>query len=386
MATIYTHGSFLFFVFVCVACLLGIFGIADTGVAIFWRNLFTVAFEILVGAGVTIFFIDRLNDYRATENLKWRLIREAGSRSRDIAISAVEWMDREGWLQGEDGLLKGADLRNARLSGARLNGANMQGAKLHSADLHRAELKNANLEDTDLTQACFCGARSNEARLNGATMIGTVLKSANLNGAILQGATMIKVDVEAAFFFQADLTDATLLDMVNLRDANFSLHQENSIHSEDSYKEALERNANLKSTQLRGADLRSANLRMVNLKGAILWNADLQGAKLAGTNLQRANLSGAFLKGANIQSESTVSLSWTDGPDDDNSNAMFFPKTDFSGATLPDGTRFTEDMNCDDLKRFTMPNHHQFASTLEKVKAIRDPSSVSRRSLGNHDG
>ncbi len=80
--------------------------------------MIVVTFEILLGAGVTIFFIDRLNTHRAEESLKHRLIREAGSRSLDVAISAVEWMDREGWLTGEDGLLKGADLREARLQEA----------------------------------------------------------------------------------------------------------------------------------------------------------------------------------------------------------------------------------------------------------------------------
>ena len=35
-------------------------------------------------------------------------------------------MDREGWLRGEDGLLKGANLREARLQDARLDGANLE--------------------------------------------------------------------------------------------------------------------------------------------------------------------------------------------------------------------------------------------------------------------
>ena len=39
-------------------------------------------------------------------------------------------MDREGWLTGEDGLLKGANLREARLKDARMEGANLEGAEL----------------------------------------------------------------------------------------------------------------------------------------------------------------------------------------------------------------------------------------------------------------
>ena len=109
MARIYRHGSFLFFVYVCVTSLLCMLGFGNIGIAGFWKRLFTVSFEVLVGAGVTIFFIDRLNAHRERESLKRRLIREAGSRSQDIAISAVEWMDREGWLRGEDGSFEGGE-------------------------------------------------------------------------------------------------------------------------------------------------------------------------------------------------------------------------------------------------------------------------------------
>lgn len=281
MAAIYKHGSFLFFVYICAACLLGIFGIDGTGFTVFWSNLFTIAFEILVGAGVTIFFIDRLNDHRATEGLKRRLIREAGSRSRDIAISAIEWMDREGWLSGEDGLLQGADLRKARLSGACMDGANLCGADMQGADFCGAELENANLKGANLTQANFEKAKLIEAKLQCADLIGTILKSTKLIETNLKKTTVIRVDVEGAFFFQADFTEATLLNMINFRDANFSVHQEDFLLSGDSHEEALKHNANLEGAELRGADLRGVNLRIVNMKDAILWRADLRGAKLA---------------------------------------------------------------------------------------------------------
>ena len=121
ISNIYKHGSFVFFIYVCLSLLLGLFGLIESSFPDSLKRLFAVAFEVFLGAGVTILFIDRLNAYRNRKDLQRRLIREAGSRSHDVAISAVEWMDREGWLTGEDGLLKGANLREARLKDARMD-------------------------------------------------------------------------------------------------------------------------------------------------------------------------------------------------------------------------------------------------------------------------
>lgn len=379
MAAIYRHGSFFFFIYVCVACLLGIFGIADTGFTVFWRNLFTIAFEILVGAGVTIFFIDRLNDHRATENLKRRLIREAGSRSHDIAISAIEWMDREGWLRGRDGLLQDERLRKARLMDAPLNCANLESAELQSANLSGAELKNTNLKGANLTDAILDNAKLNEGQLQCAIMIGTTLKSAHLIEANLQGTTMTRVDVEDALFYRADFTGATLLKMVNLRCAYFSVWEDDFVLSEDSYEEALKRNANLECARLHGADLNGVNLRMVNMKGAILWSADLRGAKLTGTDLSNADLRGVLLEGVvihGVKDRMVEGARWTEAPDDGYNNTRLFPKTNFSGATLPDGITFTDEMDDSAIQRFIDPDHPDFPDTLARVKAIFNPGSA----------
>ncbi len=337
-------------------------------------NLSTEIFGVVASTGVTLLFLDKLNERRDLNNLKRRLTAEAGSRSNDIAISAVEWMQRECWLRGEDGLLKGADLRKARLMGARLDCANLQGAKLQFANLSGAELKKANLMDASLTGASFEKAWLIGAKLQFADLIGTSLKSANLSKANLQGITMIRTDVEGAIFYQTDLTGATLLEMVNLRGANFSLHQEDILPSGESYEEALKHNANLEGVQLRGADLKDVNIRMLNMKGVDLWLADLRGAKLAGTNLQDANLYGALLEGAAINyKDRGIEFKWTEAPDDGNDIPLFFPKTDFSGATLPDGNTFTGDMDSEAIRQFTDPNHPRFPAKLAEVEQIRDP-------------
>ena len=57
----------------------------------------------------------------------------------------------------------------------------------------------------------------------------------------------------------------------------------------------------VKSNNLRWADLQEANLRLANLRGANLQRANLQGADLRGANLREANLRLANLQGANLQ-------------------------------------------------------------------------------------
>ncbi|ECV7856458.1 TPA: pentapeptide repeat-containing protein [Salmonella enterica] len=55
------------------------------------------------------------------------------------------------------------------------------------------------------------------------------------------------------------------------------------------------RGANLRDADLRGADLRGADLRDADLRGADLRGADLRGADLYGVDLRDANLYGADL-------------------------------------------------------------------------------------------
>jgi hypothetical protein len=58
--------------------------------------------------------------------------------------------------------------------------------------------------------------------------------------------------------------------------------------------------ADLRSANLRGADLDGADLRSANLRGADLDGADLDGADLRGANLDSADLDGADLSGADL--------------------------------------------------------------------------------------
>jgi hypothetical protein len=111
------------------------------------------------------------------------------------------------------------------------------------------------------------------------------------------------------------------------------------------------RDANLSSADLSGADLSGADLFGTDLGSADLIGADLSGAKLIG-----AQMSGAFLGGANLigAQMSGVDLSnanltcvhercanlrdakgWT--------NEQFAQAESLVGATMPDGTKMTEE-------------------------------------------
>jgi hypothetical protein len=186
-----------------------------------------------IGIGFTVFFLDKIYQQRETEQLKKRLIREAGGQSNETAKSAVDLMRYEGWLTGEGGLLEGADLRDANLKSADLRDAHLEGVKLFQANL-----EGANLERAKLT--------------------GAVLFQANLEGAKLRF-----VKLEGAVLFQANLEGVNLI-FANLKGADL-------------------RDAHLEGVNLRGAYLKGANLRGAYLKGANLFEAHLESANFSST-------------------------------------------------------------------------------------------------------
>ena len=117
-----------------------------------------------VGITFTVLFIDQLNrrrdERRQIEELRERLVREAGSTSNEVAKAAISELYKRGWLRGEDGLLAGTNLYYANLAGANLyyanlvrtslRGTNLSGADLIGADLTGADLGAASLRDAKL--------------------------------------------------------------------------------------------------------------------------------------------------------------------------------------------------------------------------------------------
>ena len=159
----------------------------------------------VIGIGATVFIINRLYEYRDRENLKRRLVREAGSRANAIAISAIDQLREEGWLTGDNGLLKGLDLSGANLKNADLSEANLRWTNLKEADLRSAKLIGTDLRDTDLRFADLKNADLSQAKLNSAKLFGANLQEAKLFGANLlvadlQNADLRKAEVRATNF------------------------------------------------------------------------------------------------------------------------------------------------------------------------------------------
>ena len=158
-------------------------------------NLYTEMIGVVVSIGITVFVIDRVYErretarlkgqaqrekVRETQELKERLVHQAGSRVNQIAVNAVEELRHNGWLQGDDGLLEKADLTEANLRGANLKKANLQGAWLTEANLQGAKLQWADLREAELIDAKFQGAQ-----LQGADLRKAEMEEAKLDGAIL---------------------------------------------------------------------------------------------------------------------------------------------------------------------------------------------------------
>lgn len=287
-------------------------------------NLFTEGLSIAITVGI-IEYIRRRN---AENELKKRLIRQAGSVNHQIAINAIEELRENQWLTTDDPeqLLVGANMFKAKLMDALLVKANLEGANLFNANLSGAWLFNANLsgahlQGVNLEGAILGEANLSEAYLLNANLSGAYLEVANLSGARLQeanlsGAALSLANLSGAWLERANLSEAWL------EGANLS--------------GAWLVDTNLSGTSLWDTNLTEANLFRANLEGSLLWRPNLKGG-----GLSVANLKGAILE----------------------------------GATLPDGTPYSDDV---DLGRFTDGNHPDFKATweatLKKLEEIRKQS------------
>ena len=191
-------------------------------------NFGTEMMGVAASIVITSFIIDRLQANRDKErqiqDLKDRLVREAGSRSNDIAIFAVEQLQDKGWLRGiGDNLLQGARLRSANLQGVDLRRANLQGVDLTGANLQEADLAGANLQEADLTRANLQRAYLFGALLPGAILTDAYLRGANLFAAYLPGADLTNANLHGVDLAMAKLQGANLT-KANLQDAG-SLHE-----------------------------------------------------------------------------------------------------------------------------------------------------------------
>lgn len=146
----------------------------------------------LASIAITILIIDRLQNQRAEEREKQRLILQMGSPDNSFAIEAVRMMNARGWLANGD--LKAAQLSHANLETANLQRINLEAARLGLANLRKAKLVGAKLTHTFMQAA----------NLDGGNLCGADLRGANLNDASLVGA---KLDETTYFDTETILPD-----------------------------------------------------------------------------------------------------------------------------------------------------------------------------------
>jgi hypothetical protein len=185
-------------------------------------NLYTEVLSI----AVTVFILDYLNrrrdEHNAERALKEQLVRDAGSTSNEVAKNAIHQLRKQGWLEGENGLLKRENLSRANLEDANLEGASLADVNLTFANLKNADLKVADISNSDLSfskfeQARFNGANLEKAQcwvtnLRGAYMLETNLRYANMRDSTLENADLSLADLRGADLFQAKLREAVLDD------------------------------------------------------------------------------------------------------------------------------------------------------------------------------
>lgn len=176
----------------------------------------------LAGIVIAAVTINALAERRLEQERKAQLIRQLGSKYRDVTEMAVIELRHKGWL--EDGSLSGTVLMEADLSGASLLGADLSGANLRGANLSKARLMEANLSRADLTAANLSGASLLAVNLSRADLCGVDLSKANLQRADLSGSHLKQANLNEAYFWtieqleQAEIPEGAIMpDGIQLR-------------------------------------------------------------------------------------------------------------------------------------------------------------------------
>ncbi|WP_229075215.1 pentapeptide repeat-containing protein [Actinoplanes sp. DH11] len=230
------------------------------------NDLYANASTSLLSISVTVLLIDRLNESRAAQQDRKRLIREMGSGDSATALRAAKEIIAGGW--STDGSLRGADLARANLAGVRLG----------AADFTEANLTNAVLLEAEMPQA----------RLHRALLKGAQAEQCVLKGSDLSGANMAKIGLAGA-----NLESVTIDGDCELLRAEF--------------QGASMRNAILAGAQMEECDLRGCDLTEADLRTASLRKATVSGAIFDRAVLERCDLTElrewrkiASMKGAQI--------------------------------------------------------------------------------------
>lgn len=156
----------------------------------------------------------------------------------------------------------------ARLEGADFTGADLESAQLMGLDLREAVLSGSRFVDALLAGANlegvqFPGGQFDEAILIEAQLTGSVMPGASFRFANLRGAKLADVDWERADLQGADLTDA-VFHMGSSRSGLLfggpSEGTRSGFYTDEFYDQSYRAPEDIRSANLRGADLRDAQV------------------------------------------------------------------------------------------------------------------------------
>lgn len=320
------------FGFVALGIWIGSYIFTDT------NGYFTNVFTEIVSVIATIFVIDRINQWRADQQLKIRLLNELRSPVSATAVTALDWLRRENWIDST--YFVDSDFRRANWEGAFIGGLNFEKAQLSNVTL----VSVTNNDDIYEHPINF-----RFANLKGANLSHASLSYSNFEKAKLWGANLSYAELEKAQFAHADLWRAEL-DKADIKRANFE---------GANLKSASLQNSDLWSSILTNANLTGVNLCGANISDAILEDADLGHARLECTILSHSDLSRVNLRGASLRGAYLIGA---------NMNDIKWDIIGVNPTILPDSTEWSPDK---DIERFTDLNHPEFEATVEKINRIR---------------
>jgi uncharacterized protein YjbI with pentapeptide repeats len=266
----------------------------------------------LAGADLDAAMLDDANAIRASfrgarlrgASLRRARLLRADLRSADLAgahlaLATLQVADlREARLMGAD--LAEANLFLARVEGADLSGANLSGARCPGLDLRRARIDGATfsaaaLDGCHLDGADVRGARFDHADLQGASLTASVMPKACFRDANLSGVQAADISWEGADLRGADLSRA-IFHMGSSRSGLVGSLLASEGTRTGFYTDDYEERHFKAPEAIRKANLRASDLRGANVESTDFYLVDLRGALYDGTQERHFRRSGAILE------------------------------------------------------------------------------------------
>ncbi|MEM9951696.1 MAG: pentapeptide repeat-containing protein [Chloroflexota bacterium] len=186
---------------------------------------------------ITVFFLDRLNQRRATEEREIELFRQTRSSSNSVVIYAVDQIQLNGlWAEFLNYYTYSNSSGKVDLSGAKwsqlastyiqLNNVNLENAQLNNADLRHGKFQNsnlsyANLENAQLSWTSFKNANLKSANLQKSQLSFAKLEHADLRFTNLRLARLEYAHLEHTDLMGTDLRNTSLKGAKNIESALF---------------------------------------------------------------------------------------------------------------------------------------------------------------------